>query len=183
MYPIPAIKIDDSVPASKQNAAIEASKDLACWFFLFDDEVNAMALHEAIHLLYLRKIGFELQLYGPRVIYNANTEELLCRFAMVELPPDDALLNANPIAGAKAYIGPNVILKKLTAVQVDRINEWTETDIAKCRRWWKRKGQSEDTFDTFLELVEHDIVNELQDPGFRAQLEQTAREFQAKVFA
>jgi hypothetical protein len=144
---------------------------------------SILCLHEGTHLYFTRLCGFELELYGPSVSYDPDSEQFVSYDASVERLPDEIEMSADPVLVAKHFLAPAYVEEKLLDHRSwQQIWKMARDDLRNYNRWfckrYRDKGDIGPNFPNIRELVHKDCRN----PGFRRKVWDAAREFEERVF-
>jgi hypothetical protein len=157
----------------------------------FNHEKRArVCLHEAAHLFYTRRVGFEPKLFSPYILYNQTSDVFEWCAAAVGAIPDD--LNAPMLEAAKIFVAPEVIMPTLLpgCRSAEQLKNDCKTDLTYFRSWYSRHVDlPEEAFEDidlgFQALREEALASvtvDLQSPRVRRDIWACAREFEDRVF-
>jgi hypothetical protein len=129
------------------------------------EEMPKTCRHEAVHILYSKRLGFDPELLGPALLRREG--KFWFRLAAVEFLPEQMQMEADPVAVAKTFLGPICL----------GLNQ-TDTDIANFVNWYARRFPSQTKTDEkyFLTRVMESVRADAKQSNFQTELQSITAE-------
>jgi hypothetical protein len=148
----------DAISPDKRNLVSALVKEA-------EDEMPKTCLHEGIHVLYSRRLGFNPDVTGPELLERNGLPWF--RLASVQGLPPKFQAEGEPVAVAKVFLAPFVLGFGNTDADLDNFTIW-------CAARFPDSTATEEKL--FLDQVIDSIQTDIEDPDFQTELQATVAE-------
>ena len=146
----------------------------------FHDDASTY-LHEAVHVVYHRRLFDNPAVYGPH--WMDFRGERRWALGSVEGLPASIRMAADPVLVGKTFLGPAVIEECLWPEWKQEICKEAEGDVENYDNWFaKRYRENAEVKRKLSDKVRSAVHRDLLQPLFRNEIFATAVEYEARVF-